>query len=156
MTGKTASQAFVDAVEANVQQEDLTDTVARLLDNCADVTGAAAVGLLVKDGRGQLEVLSATSHRVAELDLYQLQHDTSPSVDAARDGIALRHGHGLPAPRPTGPADPRQLDRCRGRDHPRRTTASLTQRVCTAPVRRLPSDIRPPFAACGYPTREQV
>ncbi|WP_406053099.1 GAF and ANTAR domain-containing protein [Kribbella sp. NBC_00889] len=89
MTAKTASQAFVDALAAVVQEGDLTDTVANLLESCAEQTGAAAVGLLVKDGRGRLEVLSATSHQVAELELYQLQHDAGPCVDAAREGTAL-------------------------------------------------------------------
>jgi transcriptional regulator with GAF, ATPase, and Fis domain len=88
MTANTASQAFVDAAAAMVQHHDVADTLARLLDDCADLTAAAAIGLLVKDSHGRLEILSATSHHAVELELYQLQHDTGPCVDAARDGIA--------------------------------------------------------------------
>jgi transcriptional regulator with GAF, ATPase, and Fis domain len=89
MTATTASQAFVDAAAALVEQHDVADTLARLLADCAKFTGASAIGLLVKDDQGRLDVLSATSHQAIELELYQLQHDTGPCVDAAREGVAL-------------------------------------------------------------------
>ena len=89
MTASTASQAFVDAAAAIVQQDDVADILVRLLSDCAGLTGAAPIGLLVKDGHGRLEILSATSHQAVELELYELQHDTGPCVDAARDGVQL-------------------------------------------------------------------
>jgi transcriptional regulator with GAF, ATPase, and Fis domain len=89
MTATTASQAFVDAAAAMVQQHDVADTLARILENCADLTAAAAIGLLVKDSHGRLEVLSATSHLATELELYQLQHDTGPCVEVAVTGAVL-------------------------------------------------------------------
>lgn len=89
MTATTASQAFVDAAAAMVQQDDVADTLARLLESCADLTSAAAIGLLVKDSHGRLEVLSATSHLATELELYQLQHDTGPCVEVAVTGAVV-------------------------------------------------------------------
>ncbi|WP_328997860.1 GAF and ANTAR domain-containing protein [Kribbella sp. NBC_00709] len=88
MTATTASQAFIDAAAAIVQQDDVADILVRLLGDCAGLTNAGAIGLLVKDGHGRLEVLSATSHQAVELELYELQHDTGPCVDAARDGVS--------------------------------------------------------------------
>jgi transcriptional regulator with GAF, ATPase, and Fis domain len=89
MTASTASQAFVDATTAMVNQQDVTDTLARLLADCAKFTAADAIGILVKSGNAHLELLSATSHRATELELYQLQHDAGPCIDAAREGSAL-------------------------------------------------------------------
>lgn len=89
MTATTASQAFVDAAAAMVQQDDVADTLARLLDNCADLTSAGAIGLLVKDSQGRLEVLSATSHLAVELELYQLQLETGPCVEVALAGAVV-------------------------------------------------------------------
>jgi transcriptional regulator with GAF, ATPase, and Fis domain len=89
MTAHTVSQAFIDAASAMVQQHDVADTLAQLLENCADLTSAAAVGLLVVNSRGNLEVLSATSHQAVELELYQLQHDTGPCVEAALSGAVV-------------------------------------------------------------------
>ncbi|GAA1520599.1 GAF and ANTAR domain-containing protein [Kribbella lupini] len=89
MTASTASQALVDAAAAVVSRTDVADTLSRLLADCAKFTAADAIGVLVHDDHGGLEILSATSHRAAELELYQLQHDTGPCVDAARDGEPL-------------------------------------------------------------------
>ncbi|WBQ03490.1 GAF and ANTAR domain-containing protein [Kribbella sp. CA-293567] len=86
MTAASASQAFVAAAAAMVQQDDVAHTLATLLDDCAKFTGAGAVGLLVHDDGGRLELLSASSHLATELELYQLQQDDGPCVDAARDG----------------------------------------------------------------------
>jgi transcriptional regulator with GAF, ATPase, and Fis domain len=89
MTATTASQAFIDAAAAIVQQDDVADILVRLLGDCAELTNAGAIGLLVKDRHGRLEILSATSHQAVELELYELQHDTGPCIDAARDGVPL-------------------------------------------------------------------
>jgi GAF domain-containing protein len=89
MTASTASQALVDAAAAMVSRTDVADTLARLLADCARFTAADAIGVLVHDDDGGLEILSATSHHAAELELYQLQHDAGPCVDAARDGEPL-------------------------------------------------------------------
>jgi transcriptional regulator with GAF, ATPase, and Fis domain len=88
MTASTASQAFVDATTAMVNQQDVTGTLARLLADCAKFTAADAIGILVKNGNAHLELLSATSHRATELELYQLQQDAGPCIDAARGGSA--------------------------------------------------------------------
>jgi transcriptional regulator with GAF, ATPase, and Fis domain len=89
MTATTASQAFVDAAAAMVQQDDVAGTLTRLLADCAKFTAAEAIGLLVKHEDGSLEILSATSHQAAELELYQLQQDSGPCVDVAQGGSAL-------------------------------------------------------------------
>jgi transcriptional regulator with GAF, ATPase, and Fis domain len=80
------AQAFADAAAAMVNQDDVTDTLANLLASCAELTSATALGLLVRTGSGELELLSATSHRTAELELYQVQQDTGPCVDVIHTG----------------------------------------------------------------------
>lgn len=89
MSAVTAAQAFADAAAAMVNQHDVTDTLAHLLSSYADLTGAAAAGMLVQDDQGQLELLSATSHQATELELYQLQHDSGPCVEAFQSGTAV-------------------------------------------------------------------
>jgi transcriptional regulator with GAF, ATPase, and Fis domain len=83
------AQAFADAAAAMVNQDDVTDTLAKLLSSCADLTSTAALGLLVRTGTGDIEMLSATSHQAAELELYQLQHDSGPCLDSIRNGRQL-------------------------------------------------------------------
>jgi hypothetical protein len=68
-----------------VDDHDVIGTLIELLGGSADTLGAAAAGLVVKeDGDGGLEFLGATSHRVEELELYQLQVDTGPCVECVR------------------------------------------------------------------------
>jgi hypothetical protein len=86
MTARTATQAFADAAAALTSGRDVTDVLDRLVRDSADVLGAQAVGLLVLAPGGELELLSATSHQIAELELFQIQHDTGPCVDAIRGG----------------------------------------------------------------------
>lgn len=89
MTARTATQALADATAALTSGRDITDVLDRLVRDSAEVLGAQAVGLLVLVRDGDLELLSATSHRVAELELFQIQHDTGPCIDAIRGGFPV-------------------------------------------------------------------
>jgi GAF domain-containing protein len=89
MTARTAAEALADAASALTGDNDVTDMLARLLDDARGVLGAQAVGLLLLTYGGDLELLSATSHRAAELELFQIQHDSGPCVDAIRAGAAV-------------------------------------------------------------------
>jgi transcriptional regulator with GAF, ATPase, and Fis domain len=89
VTASSVTRAFVDATAAMVQDRDVADTLAKLLHDCATSTAANAVGLLVTDERGDLDVLSATSHQATELELYQLQLDVGPCIDAVRTGASV-------------------------------------------------------------------
>jgi len=82
----SAAQAFADAAAAVVNQEDVADTLAKLLGKCAELTGHDALGLLVRTGSGHIELLAATSHQATELELYQLQHDEGPCLESIGAG----------------------------------------------------------------------
>jgi hypothetical protein len=80
-----ATRALAVAAAAMVDDHDVIGTLTELLRGSADALGAAAAGLVVKDDKqGTLEFLTATSHRVEELELYQLQVDTGPCLDCVR------------------------------------------------------------------------
>jgi transcriptional regulator with GAF, ATPase, and Fis domain len=89
MTDGGVTRAFLDATTAMVQDRDVADTLAKLLEDCARSTAADAIGLLVTDKRGSLDVLSATSHQAAELEIYQLQHETGPCIETVRSGLPV-------------------------------------------------------------------
>jgi hypothetical protein len=89
MTRITAAQALADATAALVRDSDIVDVLSHLVRDCADVLSADAVGLLVIGADGRLELLSSTSHRAAELEIYQIQHDDGPCVEAIRSGAMI-------------------------------------------------------------------
>jgi hypothetical protein len=82
MKPRSSAQVLADTTSAMVQKHDVTDSLARLLGDCAEVLSAAAVGLLVWSDRGEIELLSSTSHAIAELELFQIQQATGPCIDA--------------------------------------------------------------------------
>src|SRR4051794_41891838 len=86
MRSSTTERTLADVLGALVSDHEPTDVLADLVRTCAALLPADAAALLVDNGHGRLELLSATSHRTAELELYQAQQDSGPCVDAARTG----------------------------------------------------------------------
>jgi hypothetical protein len=82
MTGMTTARAVAETVAAMVRQYDTGDVLDDLVHNCAELYPAAAVAVLVSDGRRGLELLSASSHRAEELEVLQVQQDRGPCIDA--------------------------------------------------------------------------
>ena len=76
-----ATMALAKASAALVDDHDVSGFLASLLGSVQSVLGADACGILVNDGHG-LEVLAASSHDAAELELHQAQFDEGPCVDA--------------------------------------------------------------------------
>jgi hypothetical protein len=89
MTARTATQAFAAATAALTSGRDATDILDQLMRDSAEVLGARAVGLLIVAANGDLELLSATSHQMAELELFQIQQDNGPCIDAIRGGAPV-------------------------------------------------------------------
>jgi len=86
---RTSTQILADSTSAMVQDHDVTDTLSTLLKDCGEGLSAAAVGLLIRSESGQIELLSSTSHAMAELELFQIQQATGPCIDAISSDIAI-------------------------------------------------------------------
>jgi transcriptional regulator with GAF, ATPase, and Fis domain len=89
MTPTTAVKALADATAALTQPHDVTDVLARVVRDCAEVLSASAVGVLLLTPDSQLELLTATSHRIAELETFQAQHQAGPCVEAIKSGRSV-------------------------------------------------------------------
>ncbi|TMR36115.1 GAF and ANTAR domain-containing protein [Nonomuraea zeae] len=57
-----------------------------LAEQCVDLLGVDAVGLLVTDQRGRLQVMGASSEQTRLLELFQLQNDQGPCLVCFRSG----------------------------------------------------------------------
>ncbi|MEU4392501.1 GAF and ANTAR domain-containing protein [Kribbella sp. NPDC023855] len=69
---------------------DVIGMTTSLLAGCTRATGASAAGMVVvRPDDGRLELLASTSHRAHELELYLLQVDEGPWVDAVRARTAV-------------------------------------------------------------------
>lgn len=92
MTGRSATRALADASATLVEQYDVVSALTHLCVACTDVFGASAAALLVvgdESAGSRLELLAASSHGAAELELHQLQVDQGPCLDAVANRRAV-------------------------------------------------------------------
>jgi hypothetical protein len=82
----SSTEAFARVASALVRDHDLTSVLADLLADALSAMSAGAAGLLVQQGSARLELLTATSHEAAQLELFQLQERSGPCVDAMASG----------------------------------------------------------------------
>ncbi|WP_051274875.1 ANTAR domain-containing protein [Cellulomonas sp. URHD0024] len=86
MTTRNSAQALADAASHLVQQHDVTSVLAQLVQDSAQFIPADAAAFLARTADGTFELLSASSHKAVEIELYQAQAMTGPCIDAARSG----------------------------------------------------------------------
>lgn len=77
---------FVEMADTLIDDFDVIDFLHLLAERCVHVLGVSAAGLLVTDERDQLQVLAASSEQTRLLELFQLQTDQGPCLDAFRAG----------------------------------------------------------------------
>jgi len=86
MSSTSSAAAFAAATAAMVRGVDGASTVHVLLADCLTLLGADSVGVLVRMGEQEIELLATTSHRANELELYQSQLDNGPCVETIETG----------------------------------------------------------------------
>ena len=87
MTRTQSMELLASSSAALVEDYDLTGMMIRALSQATGFVDADAGGLLVS-ARGQLELLAATSHAVAELETYQAMSGEGPCVECVHVGKA--------------------------------------------------------------------
>lgn len=85
MNAEKLAQAFVDLAETLVDDFDVHDLLHVLARNCTDLLSVSAAGLLLADA-GTLRVAVSSSESARILELFQLQNDEGPCLDAYRTG----------------------------------------------------------------------
>jgi hypothetical protein len=88
MRPTTSGAAFAAANAAMIQGVDGASTVHMLLADCLGLLGADTAGVLVRVDHG-LELMAATSHKVTELELYQVQLHDGPCVETIENGVSV-------------------------------------------------------------------
>ena len=88
----TAANALAAAISALVRDYDMVGTLSQLCDDCTEVLGGAATGIMLTDGSGPLEMMAASSHRALEIDLYEIQSQEGPCIEASQTGSIVIAG----------------------------------------------------------------
>jgi GAF domain-containing protein len=78
--------AVVSLVDSLLDDFDVVDLLTELTEQCAQLLDVAAAGLLLATPRRQLQLMAATSEKIHDLELFQLQADQGPCLDCYATG----------------------------------------------------------------------
>ena len=77
---------FVEVADTLVDEFDLLDFLHMLTERATSLVGAAATGLMLADERGRLEFMASSNETARMIELFQLQNDQGPCLEAFRSG----------------------------------------------------------------------
>lgn len=81
--------AFVELVDTLVGDFDVIDVLTGLTTRCVELLGAAAAGVLLADQDGTLRVIGSSTEQIQLLELFQVQNDQGPCLDAYTTGTVV-------------------------------------------------------------------
>jgi transcriptional regulator with GAF, ATPase, and Fis domain len=84
--------AFIEFADTFVDDYDVVEFLHRLAQRCVDLVDATEAGIMLADGSGTLRYVASSSERMRLIELFELQHDQGPCVDAYRTGVAEHTG----------------------------------------------------------------
>jgi transcriptional regulator with GAF, ATPase, and Fis domain len=87
------ADVFVEVADTLVDEYDVIEFLQMVTDHTADLVGASDVGLLLADQRGRLQFMAASNANVKGLELFQVQNQEGPCLDAFRSGRPVVNAH---------------------------------------------------------------
>jgi hypothetical protein len=82
-------EAFVEAADTLVDDFDVIEFLHTLAGRCVQLLDVDAAGLMLADSLGQLHATAASTESARLLELFELQTDTGPCMDAFRTGAQV-------------------------------------------------------------------
>jgi hypothetical protein len=81
--------AFIEFADTFVDEYDVVEFLHRLATRCVELIGSSEAGIMLADRDGALRYMASSSERMRLIELFELQHDEGPCLDAYRTGIAV-------------------------------------------------------------------
>src|SRR3954452_1766243 len=79
-------RTFVEVADTLVADFDVVELLTSLANRCVELFDASEAGLLLADRTGGLRVIASSSAAMADLEVFELQHDEGPCIDCFRTG----------------------------------------------------------------------
>lgn len=83
------TDAFVQLADTLVSEFDVTELLHGLVEHCVDLLDVAAAGILLSDQRGALQLVASSNEQSRLLELFQLQADDGPCLEAFSTGAVV-------------------------------------------------------------------
>ena len=83
------ADTFVELADTLVAEFDAIDFLHILIERAVTLLDVDAGGIMLADDRGGLEVLAASSHEARLVELFELQHDEGPCLEAFHTGQSV-------------------------------------------------------------------
>src|SRR6476620_2584295 len=83
------AEAFVDAADTLVEDFDVIEFLHTLAQHCVQLLDVAAAGIMLADRAGSFYPATATTENARLLELFELQTEAGPCIDAFTTGHAV-------------------------------------------------------------------
>jgi GAF domain-containing protein len=84
-------RSLVEMADTLVDDYDVIDLLTGLSDRCVSLLGVSAAGVMLASPSGSLEMAASSSEAMRLLELFELQEQEGPCLDAFRTGNAVEH-----------------------------------------------------------------
>src|SRR6266576_5580584 len=84
-------RSFVEMAETLVDDYDVVDLLTGRADRCVSLLGVSAAGVMLASPEGGLGLVASSSEAMRLLELFELQAQEGPCLDAFRTGEPVQH-----------------------------------------------------------------
>jgi hypothetical protein len=91
MSDERLVETFVVLADTLIDDFDVIDFLHLLVDGCVELLDVDAAGLLLADQHGRLQLIASSNEQVRLLELFQVQNDEGPCLDAFATGGRVSH-----------------------------------------------------------------